>query len=140
MEEKKNELIYNPKNQFFSEAFKDIIKDMDIETQVKVINPLMETIWTQISQRREEFQSQSIYCIMFRLLLHDPITLTEYIYRKHTGINVRSLRGLFTLLAFESIFSMSDLLEVGKSIFTILMGKLLNRIDKSNIDINDEYI
>jgi hypothetical protein len=74
---------------------------------------------------------------MFRLLIHDPLALAEYIYYKHTGINVRSLRGLFTLLGFECIFSMFEFLDVGKSIFKILMGKLLKRLGKAQKDFDD---
>jgi hypothetical protein len=61
---------------------------------------------------------------MFRILLHDPFVLAQYIYRKQAGINVKSLRALFTLLGFEAVFDMGSLFRVGKALFEALMTKL----------------
>jgi hypothetical protein len=86
---------------------------MSPEEQVRTINPLFDIIWKQISKTREDFAKNYIYSIMYRILLHDPLTLAEYIYRKHNGINVKSLRALITLLGFESCFDMNHLFQIG---------------------------
>jgi hypothetical protein len=61
-------------------------------------------------------------------MLHNPYVLAEYINRKQGGINVCSLRALFTLIGVECIFDLQKLLELGESIFSILMVELKSKI------------
>jgi len=94
---------------------------------------MFETLWKQISSQREEFKRNKIYNIIFRILLQDPFVLAQYIYRKQIGINVKSLRALFTLLGFEPLFNMKELFKVCKVIFEALMTKLKSSMLLSDV-------
>lgn len=79
-------------------------------------------IWQHIKQTREEFARDRVYSILFRLLLHDPYVLAEYINRKQGGINVCSFRAMLTLIGLECVFDFQKVLEFGEGVFSILMA------------------
>ena len=68
------------------------------------------------------------YLMLYRLLLHSPYVLAEYINRRREGVNVRSLRALLTLLGMESLFDLQRMLELGERIFSILMVELKSKV------------
>jgi hypothetical protein len=66
--------------------------------------------------------------MMYRLLLHNPYVLAEYLDRRREGVNVCSLRALLTLIGMESLFDLQKMLELGESIFSILMVELKSKV------------
>jgi len=116
-----------------SSSFKRFLKRIQLNDQIEEVNTMFETLWKQISSQREEFKINKIYNIIFRILLQDPFVLAQYIYRKQIGINVKSLRALFTLLGFEPLFNMKELFKVCKVIFEALMTKLKSSMLLSDV-------
>lgn len=66
--------------------------------------------------------------MLYRLLLHNPYVLAEYINRRKEGINVRSLRAMLSLLGMECFFDLQKMLELGEGIFSILMVELKSKV------------
>jgi hypothetical protein len=66
--------------------------------------------------------------MMYRLLLHNPYVLAEYINRRKEGVNVRSLRAMLSLLGMEGFFDLQKMLELGEGIFSILMVELKSKV------------
>jgi hypothetical protein len=66
--------------------------------------------------------------MLYRLLLHNPYVLAEYLNRRKEGVNVSSLRALLTLIGMESMFDLRKLLELGESVFSILMTELKSKM------------
>ena len=108
-EEKSTLPIFNPNNPLLSLSFREQLKTMASDEQAR-FNPQLMEIWQHVKQTREEFGRDRVYSILFRLLLHDPYVLAEYINRKQGGINVCSFRAMLTLIGLECVFDFHKVL------------------------------
>jgi hypothetical protein len=88
----------------------------------------LEAVWLRVRRCREEYVKVPTYHMLYRLLLHNPYVLAEYLNRRKEGVNVSSLRALLTLIGMESMFDLRKLLELGESVFSILMTELKSKM------------
>lgn len=111
--QKEKEPIFNPNNPVFSAPFRRALQGLSRSEQAVRFNPMLEALWGRLRRCREEFAKVRAYHMMYRLLLHNPYVLAEYINRRKEGINVRSLRAMLSLLGMEGFFDLQKMLELG---------------------------
>ena len=73
--------------------------------------------------------SNELFCknypvyIMFRLMCHNPITVSKWIWCKKKGINIKTVRSVLSFMALEKMFDAEEVLLLGRKIFEIIRFK-----------------
>lgn len=90
--------------------FRRALEGLSRGEQAARFNHVLEAVWVRVSRCREEYVKVPTYHMMYRLLLHNPYVLAEYLNRRKEGVNVSSLRALLTLIGMEGLFDVRKLL------------------------------